>query len=236
MTPEQAKMAAPVTPPVTPPIAPPRSRGRRWLRTLTVTFAAAVGAVVALAVLGTLLDADSGSADDEPGAETVMSPSPAGGTGDGLPAAEDWIDFDDPDGRFTARLPSQPERSDPEMSGPLPVTQYFAGERDGGVSIIITDFPGNATLDPEAVLSGSAEAAAASLDGDVVTQTLTEVAGVPAIDVEIAGTVQGQTVVTLSRLLLDGSRLYQLQTIGREPLRDAHVALVEGFAITGSGS
>ncbi|MBA2254221.1 MAG: hypothetical protein H0W07_03780 [Chloroflexi bacterium] len=151
---------------------------------------------------------------------------------DSMPSTDKWTTFADPGGRFTVAMPNTPERTTqqaPAGNVSLEVVTFTANYGDVAVGVAHTDYPPGLELGaPQDVLTGAVQGAAQGTQGTVVSSSSTTVAGRPAMDAE----VQSSKGRALSRIILDGRRLYILTTAAKESRSDIQRYLTESLKLT----
>lgn len=194
-----------------PPPAPPPAQQPKPSRRMSAIIGGVVAAVVAIAVAFFL----------------------RGGGSNSMPAPDAWTTFTDPNGRFTIAMPKTPERETQQQQVEgvtLEVIAFAAEYSDAAVVVGYTDYPADLQLGaPEDVLQGAAQGAAQGTNGTLVSSTPTQAGGRPAMDAEI----QAERGRVLSRLILDGNRLYILTTAGERTRPEIQQKLTDTFSLTG---
>jgi hypothetical protein len=136
-----------------------------------------------------------------------------------VPAAAEWVKYAPDDGKFSALFPTQPEvttQTIPTAAGTIPYTTCMSEIEGGAVAygVAFNDYPETVLqADVEKVLDGGRDGAKANLKGEIVSETSMTFAGHPAREFTIAGDVEGQKLLYHTRIVLIGTRLYQLQIV-----------------------
>ncbi len=163
-----------------------------------------------------------------------QDPDAAGGasTGEAVPTTETWVDFSSDEGRFAVQMPTQPERSQQELSvGDISLTLilFTTMVKDSkAYNVGYVDYPPEITeADPAEVLSGVVQGAAQQVSGTVTSNTPTTANGSPAVDYVVA--VQGGQVQ--ARAILVANRLYVVQEATEKPDPDGFGRLVASFEL-----
>jgi hypothetical protein len=170
------------------------------------------GALVALVVIA--------------GAVAVLSP------GKKAPPVDEWQAFTDPTGAFTARFPGTPHHSSEQQStglGDVRVVLWTSSYSDLGVAVGYADYPvALAGMAVRLGLEGAADGAAKAVNGHLVGGvSFVEVDGRPAADFTVS---KGSQLVR-ARAILDGARIYVLETTAKGSLLAAHQTLLDSFQI-----
>jgi hypothetical protein len=133
--------------------------------------------------------------------------------------ADEWVKYAPEDGKFSVLFPTEPEvtvQATQTASGTIPYTTCMSEIEGGAVAygLAFNDYPESVTqADPEKVLDGGRDGAKANLKGEIISETRMTFAGHPAREFTIAGDVEGQKLLYHTRIVLIGTRLYQLQIV-----------------------
>lgn len=133
--------------------------------------------------------------------------------------AADWVNFTGDDGKFTASFPVQPavtKQSIQTDGGEIPYTTCMAEIEGGAVAfgVAYNDYPDSVKMaDPEKVLDGGRDGAKTNLNGKIISETKMTFDGHPAREFTVEGSIEGQTLLYHTRIILIGTRLYQLQIV-----------------------
>ena len=134
-------------------------------------------------------------------------------------SAQEWVPFKSTKGNFRAEFPAQPQESVQTIEtqlGQIPYTTYMAELAGGNVAygVAFNDYPEQILqADPEKVLDGGRDGAKENLGGTIVSETRMTFHGHPAREFTILGEVQGQPLFYHTRVVLIGTRLYQMQVV-----------------------
>ena len=175
--------------------------------------------------------ADELGAADQPAdsSETTVTTADAAEPGD---AAGGWVDFESAEGGFRVELPLEPVRQEQTVQsdvGPLQAVLFAATpDATSSYSVAYTDYP-EAVLqvEPEAVLDGAVQGAAANVSGTVQSSTKLTAEGFPAVDYVI--NVEGGQLQ--ARGMLVDRRIYLLQRAGAQPDEAGFRRLVDSFEL-----
>jgi hypothetical protein len=140
--------------------------------------------------------------------------------------AQEWVEVTAPAGGFTAEFPAQPTETTQLLetdAGRIPHTTVMSELAGGQVAfgVVYSDYP-QAILEvpPQELLQDVRDTAAQNLQGMVIAESelVTELG--PAREFSITGDVQGQPLFYHSRVILVGSRLYELRIVrvGQTPV------------------
>ena len=109
---------------------------------------------------------------------------------------------------FSVRLPGHVDVQHMEQSG-ITVTYYMSEFDDLAVGVAVTDLPAGASFD----FKGGAQGIVANAGGRIASDQAVDVAGRPAHDLLITG-MKGGKATGWWRLIVDGTRVYQVSAIG----------------------
>jgi hypothetical protein len=135
------------------------------------------------------------------------------------PEPDEWVMFTSAAGRFTVRVPEKPEldiQTVATVAGPMKTHLYTASGSGGVVyQTGYSDFTAQLVNPARAqkLLIDAQNGAAGNLGGIVSEQHTLEVGGHPAREFAMQVTSKGMSFGYWGRLILAGTRLYQLQVI-----------------------
>lgn len=222
-----------VPPPFTAhPSVPPGRTSVRWGVILGVGAALAFMGLLGLVALITLLGS------------TVETPALRSGDVEVHADELEWEHFEDPAGRFAVDLPGvgvANERTLPGAFGAevhLEMVTVADPSFQATVGRYAEQVPAGTTFDQLPFSTGAAErmvAAGGFEDAQIVEQHLVDGTGGAAMEFEMTGRVDGEPAVLLSRLVVAGPDLYELNVAGpeehRSELLEIHDRLTSTFVV-----
>ena len=158
----------------------------------------------------------------------AQAPSPASGT-------PEWRTFESAEGRFKASFPGVPVVKREKIRsgiGDIASTRYTAGDGAGATyDITYNDYPKERVAKlPEATLLESArDGLVLRAKGHLASDRPVTLGKVPGREMEIMG--EDGTLYRI-RLLLAGTRMYQLTALARAPVRPQESKLFDSFQLT----
>lgn len=159
-----------------------------------------------------------------------------------------WVEYTAPDGRFTARLPEQPEVQEqtvPTEAGDIQIVMYLTEDSDGALILSHNELPapvaelvqgGDPTL-IKTMLDGGRDGAMANVSGAVTSEQDITVDGMTGRDivfaVDAAVSPTGQAIDGRARILVTPDRLWQAMVLANQGKLDAEQvdAFFEAFKI-----
>jgi hypothetical protein len=125
-------------------------------------------------------------------------------------ALADWIEYRSAEGGFTVLLPGEPEvntQLTDTDAGSVELTMALTEMDNYAAGVSFNDIPAAAQADPDALLQGGRDGAAANLNGTVISDKPIELNGYPGIEfvVETPGDLQ-----YVARVFIVNDRLYQV--------------------------
>lgn len=195
--------------------------------------------VAAVVVVGVVLVAFAGVAGLSLIGTTVEPPAP--GEVELRSAELDWRAYEDPAGSFAVDLPGEPvvERMDVPGTFGSEVPYEAVTVSDPTFRVVVGRYPGavpmGATFDDVPFSTDAAERmfeAGGFEDATVVAQQPVQGSANAAQDLELSGRVSGEPALLLSRLVMAGSDVYELNLVGPEVHRQELVAMHDRIAAT----
>ena len=132
----------------------------------------------------------------------------------------DWRELSVPEARFSALLPCKPRRESRRIdaAGMLTMTLYACSLKRGTMGVAYTDYaaaPASAEL-AHARLEAARDALLRNIGAGANAGERFDIAGLPGLQVQARGHAGAQAAQLKARLVLDGTRLYQIAYVGGE--------------------
>ena len=126
----------------------------------------------------------------------------------------EWVKVNSTEGRFTAVMPSAPEKGVRDVDtavGKLQLHTFGSSNTTGQYMLSFADYPNEPTVaQQEAVLDGVRGGVLKGLQAELVTETKITLKGYPGREMRAVKVTDGNEVVYSWKMLLVGRRLYQM--------------------------
>ncbi len=126
----------------------------------------------------------------------------------------EWVKVDSTEGRFTAVMPSTPEKGVRDVDtavGKLQLHTFGSSNKTGQYMLSYADYPNEPTAaQQEAVLDGVRGGVLKGLQAELQTETKVTLRGYPGRELRAVKVTDGNEVVFSWKMFLVGRRLYQM--------------------------
>jgi V8-like Glu-specific endopeptidase len=130
----------------------------------------------------------------------------------------EWVKVDSTEGRFTAVMPSKPDKGVREVDtavGKLQLYTFGSSNNTGQFMLSYADYPSEATTatQQEAVLDGVRGGVLKGLQADLISETRVTIKGYPGRELRATKMTEDTEVVFSWKMFLVGRRLYQMGVV-----------------------